>query len=73
MLLVRFSFCECGSVVCMSPRPAQRSVFASAVGGGQRKHGRGRERECGEMDGAHHGDLLVESWPEEGPASRRPP
>ena len=33
MLLVRFSFCECGSVVCMSPRPAQRSVFASGVGG----------------------------------------
>ena len=30
MLLVRFSFCECGSVVCMSPRPAQRSVLASA-------------------------------------------
>jgi hypothetical protein len=29
MLLVRFSFCECGSVVCRSPRPAQRSVFAS--------------------------------------------
>ncbi len=29
MLLVRFSFCEYGSVVCMSPRPAQRSVAAS--------------------------------------------
>ena len=31
MLLVRFSFCECGSVVCKSPRPAQRSVLASSV------------------------------------------
>src|SRR2546423_3423362 len=31
MLLVRFSFCECGSVVCRSPRPAQRSVLASSA------------------------------------------
>jgi len=31
MLLVRFSFCECGSVVCMSPRPAQRNVLASTA------------------------------------------
>src|ERR1700681_3381696 len=31
MLLVRFSFCECGSVVCKSPRPAQRSVLASSA------------------------------------------
>ena len=31
MLLVRFSFCENGSIVCGSPRPAQRSVFASAT------------------------------------------
>ena len=31
MLLVRFSFCEYGSVVCMSPRPAQRSVAASTA------------------------------------------
>src|SRR5437588_11559408 len=31
MLLVVPSFCECGSVVCMSPRPAQRSVLASTA------------------------------------------
>ncbi len=35
MLLVRFSFCECGSVVCMSPRPAQRSVLPSASTAGR--------------------------------------
>ena len=32
MLLVRFSFCEYGSIVCGSPRPAQRRVFASTRG-----------------------------------------
>ena len=42
MLFVRFSFCECGSVVCMSPRPAQRNVLASVSSGGERE----RRGEC---------------------------
>jgi hypothetical protein len=35
MLFVRFSFCEYGSMVCGSPRPAQRRVLASTASVGE--------------------------------------
>ena len=59
MLLVRFSFCECGSVVCMSPRPAQRSVLASARDGSERERGRERERRAGRRGRIGSWGLLV--------------
>ena len=67
MLLVRFSFCEYGSVVCMSPRPAQRSVFASARATRRRARARSAGRASGVGRRADHGLLLREA----GSAERR--
>ena len=55
MLFVRFSFCECGSVVCMSPRPAQRNVLASASRAGNASAAPSAAHSEGGAKGTDHG------------------